>query len=130
MSKYQERNKKPVQQYDLFEDILLCEYPSAKEAAGAVGVAHQRIRHVCNRFYTSVGEYRWKFSNDSKPLPKAKNKRRTLQIDKDTGEIINVFNSTAHAAKVTGLSRENINNVLSGKSKTSCGYIWKYDESE
>lgn len=53
-------------------------------------------------------------------------KRRVLQIDKNTGEVIEVFNSTKEAADKFGIGSENISRCCSGKTKTCAGYIFKY----
>lgn len=43
----------------------------------------------------------------------------------ETGEI---FVSQAEASRATGIGRINLNNCLTGKQKTACGYHWRYVE--
>ena len=58
-------------------------------------------------------------------------KRKVCQINKNTNEIINIFNSIQEAAKVVFKDVEkskNINAVCRGKGQTAYGYKWKYLE--
>jgi hypothetical protein len=57
---------------------------------------------------------------------KYKKGKTVIQIHPITKEIINVFSSITEAVKVTGI--KSISNNLTGKTKTSGGYIWKYKE--
>ena len=59
--------------------------------------------------------------------------KKVYQIDKDTNEIINIFDAISDAAQ--SLHRENqhatevcISNVCRGKKITAYGYKWKYAE--
>jgi NUMOD1 domain len=52
-------------------------------------------------------------------------RRPVLQFTKD-GEYINRFESITAAAKSLNISPKNIDNVVSGRYKTSKGYRWKY----
>ena len=54
-----------------------------------------------------------------------------LQIDKETGEILNKFGSGREAARFLGNEGKNvsINYCLRGKQKTAYGYIWKYEDN-
>lgn len=54
--------------------------------------------------------------------------KSVLQIDIDTKEIINKFNSIKEASEKTGSTH--ISSVCNGKQKTSGGYIWKYFENQ
>lgn len=59
-------------------------------------------------------------------------KRKVCQIDKDTNEIINVFDSIREAAQIVFKDIEkskNINAVCRGKGQTAYGYKWKYLEN-
>ena len=52
-----------------------------------------------------------------------------LQCDKKTGEIIKEWKSAKIAAKELGLSNTAISNNLTGGTKSSGGFIWKYKEN-
>lgn len=53
-------------------------------------------------------------------------RKATAQIDIFTNEIIKIWPSALSAAKELNVCRGSIQNAASGKSKTSCGYKWKY----
>lgn len=49
-----------------------------------------------------------------------------LQIDKDNGMIIKVWNSMVDAAQYFNVSKTAIYNACRGKCKTICGFKWQY----
>jgi hypothetical protein len=55
---------------------------------------------------------------------KSKQGKSIIQIDILTNKVINVFSSITEATNITGI--KSISNNLTGKIKTSGGYIWKY----
>ena len=57
-------------------------------------------------------------------------KKPVAQIDKDTGEIINVFESAREAARLTGANWRNISQVCKGQKKTHRGYKWAFVDKE
>lgn len=80
--------------------------------------------------------YYWCYEED---LPKLENKvkyedprkKKVLQIDKDTGEVIKVHDSVQSASEDLGVGSENISRCCQRKRKTCKGYIFRYlDESD
>lgn len=59
-----------------------------------------------------------------------KSKKPVMQIDKNTGKIIAIFNSAREASQKTNSNWKNISQVCSGKRKTHNGYIWKFADEE
>ena len=53
-------------------------------------------------------------------------KKRVAQIDKDTDEIIAIFESASEAAKALNKKNSHITEVCNGIHKTAYGYKWKY----
>lgn len=53
-------------------------------------------------------------------------KKSVIQIDKDTGATIAVFESAREASRVTGANYKNISQVCLGKRKTHMGYKWSF----
>ncbi len=51
--------------------------------------------------------------------------RNIYQIDKNTGETINVFESGKHAERATGIDNTSISRCINGKLKSTGGYFWK-----
>jgi predicted GIY-YIG superfamily endonuclease len=66
--------------------------------------------------YGKKGQERLFNSGPSKPI---------LQIDKNTGEILNEFPSAAEAMRQTGISDDTILVNLGGRTKTAGGFIWR-----
>jgi hypothetical protein len=67
--------------------------------------------------------------NMKKPKPEGFNdklKKKIIQLD-EYNNIINKFNSLTEAAKLTGLNIQAISLCALGKTKSSGGFIWKYE---
>ena len=52
--------------------------------------------------------------------------KKVIQINKDTKEIIKIYNSIIEASKELKIDDSSITNCCKGRYKTSGGYIWKY----
>ena len=52
--------------------------------------------------------------------------RRILQYDLE-GNLIRVWDSISNASRYYGVKRWTICGCCAGRQKTSCGYIWRYD---
>ena len=52
--------------------------------------------------------------------------KKIIQINKDTKEIIKIYNSIIEASKELKISRSSISRCCRGIYKTCGGYIWKY----
>ena len=74
--------------------------------------------------------YYWKFEDDNTPLIKKKNplNKEVEQIDKNTLEVIKVWDSLSEVESQLNISASNISNVCKGKRKTAGGFIWKMKE--
>lgn len=59
-----------------------------------------------------------------------KNGKKIVMCDKDTEEIIQIFNSINEAGRFLNKPHSNIVATLKGRQKTCYGYKWKYLESE
>ena len=67
-----------------------------------------------------------KFSGGKNPMARA-----VVQIDKDTNEIINIYDCAQDAENELGIRRTSISTCCRGRYKTAGGYVWKYkDEIE
>lgn len=47
------------------------------------------------------------------------------QIDKETKEVVRIFESMCQAEKITGVDQSSISRCISGKRKSAKGFIWK-----
>lgn len=91
------------------------------------------VDHIdSNKLNNNVINLRWatQKENCSYHGKKIEHPRRVIQLDKDTGEEINTFDSLIDAAKAVGKTPSTISKVLIGKNKTGGGYKWKYENQE
>lgn len=56
------------------------------------------------------------------------NSIKVVQLDKDTNELIKIWNSAKEAEREGGFANNNINKCCKGKYKTHKGYKWMYYE--
>ena len=67
------------------------------------------------------------------PVKKTRNgkvvsSRKIKQIDMITGEVIRVYDSVTEASKINGYHQGNISSCCTGKSKSSMGFKWEYND--
>ena len=74
--------------------------------------------------------YYWRFEDDNTPRIKKKNplNKEVEQIDKNTLEVIKVWDSLSEVERQLNISTSNISNVCKGKRKTAGGFIWRMKE--
>lgn len=62
----------------------------------------------------------------------APHSKKVAQINKDSGEIIGIFNSISEASERTGIQRPHIGAVCNGKPnyRTAGGYAWRFVDKE
>ena len=53
--------------------------------------------------------------------------RKVIQLDKNTKQEVNRFNSIIEAHKLTGTTRSAINFNCQGKYKSAGGFVWRYN---
>lgn len=76
--------------------------------------------------------YKWEYltEEETKKLKSENNKnkqpQRVVQIDPDTDEVIQIYESINQAAKRTKSNFSTLYNVLIGKKKMTNGYKWRY----
>lgn len=122
---------KKVVQYDLKKDEVLNIYNSLGEAAKAVNGTPQGISSACRKEVKQAYGYRWKFESDTSILPEVKVKNKQIaQINKDTNEIIQIFESIKIAANQTNCDYSGIRKVCIGERKTCGGFKWQYYEKD
>ena len=105
-------------------------YDSLKRAADEYCMKNtSNISSVCRGFSETAGGFRWAYLDDKNnilyPNFKPKHMREILNIN--TNE---TFNSIVLAAKKYKVSPSAIRHVLTGRSKTCCGFEWKYKNDE
>ena len=134
---YNQGKNTPVLQYDLKGNFIK-EYKSMKEAADAVGLkSSTSIFAVCEGKRNKAKNYFWRFKeSDFIPLKieivfLSKHwKVKIGQYDKQTGQLLNIYNSIVEANLSLGKAKNDssITAVCKGRRKSAFGYVWKYEE--
>jgi hypothetical protein len=89
----------------------------------------ENILNICNRKgkFKLEGDHVWRFKNDS--FEKVKNVKKILQLDMNTCEIINCFDTINDAKKFLNIgANSHIGDVCRGKRNVAHGFKWKYIE--
>jgi group I intron endonuclease len=87
----------------------------------------KKISEGLKKYFENNGSYINK-EKHSQIMTKV-NGRKVIQYSKDETQIAS-FDSIVLASKTTGIERRAIQSNLSGRSKSSGGFIWKYTEKE
>lgn len=130
--KYREKEnsqKKPIVQCDL-DGNKIAEFESVSSAADETGFGRTNISsnligssktcHGCIFVYKE--NFPIKNLSEHKHIGKG---IRVAQIDKNTGEVLNTFDSIKEAGNSLGVSYKNIQKVMRMPNRTAYGYKWK-----
>lgn len=80
-----------------------------------------------NGYLSKVAVFNYEQPEEKKENPpKRKGIRYVVQIDKDTMQEINRFNSQKEASKITGVCCSGISNCVNKRAKLAGGYVWRY----
>lgn len=122
--------KRKVYQYGL-DGYIIKEFESAYHAEKETGINQTTIRNVCTGRKHTAGGYVWSYvckpfvtirlsNNTGKP-------KRVAKCNIETGELIQIYDSLAQAAKDNNISSiGNITSACIGKYRSCGGFIWKY----
>lgn len=126
----------PVYQFDL-DCNYISSYPSGIEASKATGSSVNSIVNCCTSTLLKTNGYRWAFQKDVPDVnnyhvrPKHGNRftmRAVVQLDK-AGDYIATYESSAEAARRTGLSANNIYQCCIHEKKSHKGTYWEFLEN-
>ena len=120
------RGAKRVKQIDPESGEVVKIWDSETEACEFYNGNPGLISNAIRRNSITKGYY-WKFEDDNTPLIKKKNplNKKVEQIDKNTLEVIKVWDSLSEVERQLNISASNISNVCKGKRKTAGGFIWR-----
>ena len=121
--------KKSIVQCDL-KGNKIAEFDSVSSAADETGLIRSNISSNLTGKYKSCGGfifvYKERFPIKNLSAYKHIGKGiRVAQIDKNSGEIIHIFNSIKEAGDSLGVSYKNIQKVIHMPNRTAYGYKWK-----
>ncbi len=130
-------NLQPVSQYNL-AGSKIGYFKSLKAASKKLGIDDGVISNALNGRYLTAGGFAWKkgdgvqYINVKKII--ALKKRRSQHLCKPVeqcslqGKKLASFQSITLAAKKVGGSVRQLSDALNGRSKTSYGYVWKFEK--
>lgn len=113
-------------QYDL-DGNYIQSFKTEKEACEKLGYKRLQIAEVCKGRRSTTGGYMWSYKKKDKIKPYQKHKtnnRKIFQYELD-GTFVTEWDSITSAIKSIGVSTVGgISGCLSGRYKTSHGYLW------
>ncbi len=122
------KSMKPIIQCDLGGRFIF-EYKSVSEAADKTGFRRSNISANLILQSKTTNGFIFVYKNDY-PIKDlsiyktSKKGRKVVQLDKETGELLNVFNSISDAGNYIGKSYKNIQKILNIPDRTAYGYKW------
>lgn len=123
-----------VVQYNL-DGTKIDEFFSISDAARDTGSSVEKIVACCKGARKTHNGFQWRYLSDNlEKLPPVEAPRTTpqkvAQIDKDTDEIIAIYNSLHEAARAVHGTQSAITHVIKGdkQTKTHKGFKWKLVE--
>lgn len=122
------KKSKEVYQCDLDGNFIET-FPSVREAEKVTGIGHSHIHGCLNGTYKTAGGYIFVYPKDFpiKDIESHKKKvkgHKVAQVDKNTGEIIAVYDRMTDAAKVVGGTHKGIHKVIDKPTRTAYGFKW------
>ena len=99
-------------------------YPSARAAAKAIGYSYSAIKDVLMGRAKRCNGHSYRYADGSKASAMNWRRKKVLQIDPATNEVVATYPSRSEAVMV--MNNTGIGNCLRGVNKTAAGYIWRY----
>lgn len=126
-----ERNKEgsiSICKYTL-DGVYICTFQSVNDAIRITNI--NNISYALKHKGSQAGGFLWKYDDgdysDIEPYKDKKNNSKSVEkIDKETREILSVYQSLVDAERDTGISFKQIWKACNGQRKTVGGYIWRY----
>lgn len=119
--------KRMVHQIDIDTGDILNTFVSISEASRQTGIPASNIINACKGIVGTAGGFIWQYDDEPHKYESKLGKfSMVAQIDKDTNEVIAIYDSIKEAAIATNTNASSISKVCVGKPKTDNGSIWKH----
>lgn len=125
--------QKAVVQYDENGNYI-AEYLSLNDACLKTGVRASEVVMCCKGHEKIVRGFIWRYKDceyqrlDEYSTTRFTGERRVSQKDRNTSEIICIYNSAKEAEEATGALRSKICMCCKGLRKTAGGFCWEYTD--
>lgn len=118
---------KNIFRYNPNSGELMNTYTSLENAGNAVNASMKQLSKACIKENYKVGNSFWSYHYYKEPFVAKRDRRKKAVVQLDIeNNILNVFNSVAQAAVVTGVFKSNIAKASRGERNIAGGYKWKY----
>ena len=117
--------QRPVQKLDINTNQVIEEYESVSEAAKINQCDNSYLSRVCNN-NKIFKNYKWQYKPNVQYIKKDFSKKPVCQIDLQTNEILNIYESISAAARAVKGDSSYISKVCKGIQKSSKGFGWEY----
>lgn len=109
------------------DDSFIAEFVSMNEAQRQTGINHSLIGRVCNGKASYTGEFKWKYSDETKRIKSHVDltKSSIEQLDKE-GNVIRTFSSMIEVTRILPIARSALRKVCQGKLKSCKGMYFRY----
>lgn len=119
---------KPIIQCDT-DGKMVNRFDSVKGASLATGIGRARISSALTGCCKTAGDFIWVYENDFpikdiKKYEKNKKGTKVAQINKETNEMIAVYDSIAEAGRVLDKDYKVIHRVVDKSNRTAYGFKW------
>ncbi len=126
------KQSRPIVQIDMITTNIIGEFQSATVAHQQTGVKQTSITTCCRKRYKSAGNFYWSYKDSYTPTdfvskPQSNKRRPVIQLTME-GNFIKKWASISEAIKKGGFNRS-INNCCLGRTKSSQGYVWAYENN-
>ena len=117
------------------DGVFVKKWSSIGIAAMTLGINDTCICNCLKGRINSAGGYKWLYDGEEptdkwKRQPIGQQSKRILQIDKDSNEVIRVFEGITEVVNITGFKRSSINNCLLGRNRQHGGFKWAWEGTE
>ena len=123
---YVNDKKRIIQQYD-YDANLIKEWESIALASRELNIEKASIFACCKKKHKTAGGYLWCYKGDTINPYHPKTPKKVYQFALD-GSFIKEWEKATDAADFMGCDESNICACCNGKTKTCCGFIWKYTQ--
>lgn len=129
------RNKQAVCQINKHTKEIVKTFDSIRDAGKEMNVSPRSISYACKGNGRLCLGYIWRFIDeiDKEYIEPTSHgcSKKICQLDINTKQILNTYESINQASLNTGINRSTITYTCKGKYKQAGGYIWRYaDEVE
>lgn len=128
-NKLNQPTRKEVAKIDLNSNEELERFISINEAARSIGCSPSLIQRACLGLASQSHGFKWQYVDEPHEYtPNMSKCKKVMQINKETNEVIQTFDSILDASISSGTSKTGISACCRhfGKVKTAGGFKWEY----